>query len=365
MKPSRHSMLAGPVLPVELEREIFETTALLHRNTIPVLLRVARRVLIWIEPLLYTVLSMYEEEMAKAVQRAMRVKLPSFFRDNVRHLWLNPSLSMSDEELYDLLRLCPRLVSLACFGDFSSPVLLPILQGMSEVRRWSGSLDCLFGSRAAIDLGNPFFRTVTHMNIVGALAMDNSDLQMCGGLAAMPALTHLCQSAALWYGDFLRHVLDQCSHLQLVVNFLHTPDIEVARRIAASPPVADVRFVVYVCDNYWDDWYTGTRGGNDFWAAADAFVARKRRGEIEGMLVLFRSSRQVLQLCHSIVLFVGTLAPTFMAELNDMWDEMHFKRRLASNHANHAQITASIEAVSRYFIIRNTLGLQVASVILG
>ncbi|KAF7311851.1 hypothetical protein MIND_00195800 [Mycena indigotica] len=40
-------------LPPELEREVFETAALLHRGTIPHMLRVARRVLVWIEPYLY------------------------------------------------------------------------------------------------------------------------------------------------------------------------------------------------------------------------------------------------------------------------------------------------------------------------
>ena len=40
-------MELDPVFPVELEREIFETVALIHKDTIPTLLRVARRVLIW------------------------------------------------------------------------------------------------------------------------------------------------------------------------------------------------------------------------------------------------------------------------------------------------------------------------------
>ncbi|KAJ6598415.1 hypothetical protein DFH09DRAFT_1131724 [Mycena vulgaris] len=274
MKPSRDSMVSGPALPVELEREIFETTALMHRNTIPVASGSP------IEPLLYTVLAMDEAEMAKAVQRAMRVKPPSFFRDHVRHLLLSPSRSLSDEELHEILRLCPRIVSLCLGHMMSKPALLPILEAMSEVRRWSGSLDGLFGTgRAVIDhpLGNPFFRTVTHMDIFDAV--DNSDLD---GLAAMPALTHLCLSDDLACGDnFLRHVLDQCSHLQLLANFLHYSEDKITE-IAANPPVADLRFVVYVYHDYWAEWKTYARGGHDFWAAADAFVARKRRGEIEG-----------------------------------------------------------------------------------
>lgn len=44
---ARKSMASDPFFPVELEREIFETAALLYPATIPSLLRVARRVLVW------------------------------------------------------------------------------------------------------------------------------------------------------------------------------------------------------------------------------------------------------------------------------------------------------------------------------
>jgi hypothetical protein len=37
----------NPAFPPELEREIFETTALMYLGQMPTLLRVARRVLIW------------------------------------------------------------------------------------------------------------------------------------------------------------------------------------------------------------------------------------------------------------------------------------------------------------------------------
>jgi hypothetical protein len=54
-----------------------------------------------------------------------------------------------------------------------------------------------------------------------------------------------------------------------------------------KPPliIDDVNFVymdlgyrnVYLCDG----WLAQTRGGIDFWARADAFVEKKRRGEIQ------------------------------------------------------------------------------------
>ncbi|KAJ7131416.1 hypothetical protein C8R44DRAFT_850141 [Mycena epipterygia] len=49
------------------------------------------------------------------------------------------------------------------------------------------------------------------------------------------------------------------------------------------PSIEDVHFVSMVLkdDEYEDDWIIGTKGGMDFWARADAFVAKKRRGEIK------------------------------------------------------------------------------------
>ncbi|KAJ7088695.1 hypothetical protein C8R44DRAFT_892752 [Mycena epipterygia] len=275
-------MTLVPVFPPELEREIFETAALMHPKTIPVLLRVAHRVLIWIEPVLYRVIRIDHLPvlpMADAVRRAMEAKSASFFEESVRHLLLAPIPNWSDEDVCTLLRLCPRLVSFAISkGCFSRPPSLSILQGMHEVRNWSGSLEDLFGSHTTIDLGHPFFRTVTHMDIFEVVHDD--DIRICPGLAALPALTHLCLNGGTGAGA-VRRVLEQCMHLRVLVNMWHKSDNEGAYEIASNPPVTDVRFVVSMFSDYWKDWEVGARGGIDFWAAADMFVARKRRGEIE------------------------------------------------------------------------------------
>ncbi|KAJ7664499.1 hypothetical protein DFH06DRAFT_1324050 [Mycena polygramma] len=83
------------VFPPELEREAFETTALLYPGEIPTLLRVARCVLGWIEPLLYRVihLASNDEPTARALLHAMSTKPPSFFR-TVRHLGSTSTTTM-------------------------------------------------------------------------------------------------------------------------------------------------------------------------------------------------------------------------------------------------------------------------------
>ncbi|KAJ7100695.1 hypothetical protein B0H15DRAFT_943991 [Mycena belliarum] len=264
-------------LPTELEREIFETAALMHPPDSPSLLRVARRVHFWIEPFLYRVIRLDRLPVSEAVRQAMRAKPASFFRDSVRHLFLNPALWSADE-VHALLRLCPRLESLYTLGEFSTPALLPALQGLPHLRRWGGPLDGLFGTHAAIDLAQPFFRRITHLDLFDAA--HNGDVRLAAGLAALPALTHLCLNNTVGAG-FVRQVLADCARLRVLVHLWNPFLSGSAREIAANPPVPDARFVVGVFVNYWDDWEVGAHGGTDFWAAADAFVAQKRVGAIE------------------------------------------------------------------------------------
>ncbi|KAF7351746.1 hypothetical protein MSAN_01607800 [Mycena sanguinolenta] len=89
-----------PYLPPEHEHIIFEMAALTHRRTIPRLILVAARVKLWIEPLLYQVVTLSaraseEREslglpyfnlniLLKAIER----KSPLFFQNAVKHLFL-------------------------------------------------------------------------------------------------------------------------------------------------------------------------------------------------------------------------------------------------------------------------------------
>ncbi|KAJ7088702.1 hypothetical protein C8R44DRAFT_444000 [Mycena epipterygia] len=270
-------MTTHPILPTDLEREIFEAAAIMHPQTIPVLLRVARRVLIWIEPFLYRVtLVQTGHSMSDAVRRAMKTKPPSFFENGIRHLFLAQTLPRwSEEDVCGLLRLCPRLVSLTIISGFAYHPLLPILLGMQQLRRWNGSLKDLFGGSSAVDLSHPAFRNITHMDI-----FDVVDDIILPGLATLPALTHLCLNDDVGL-RVLQRILEQCMHLQVLVNLWYISDSEDAREIANSPPVTDVRFVVIVFSDFWTDLEIGARGGTDFWAAADVFIVRKRRGEID------------------------------------------------------------------------------------
>ncbi|KAJ6476348.1 hypothetical protein C8R45DRAFT_377533 [Mycena sanguinolenta] len=274
----------SPVFPAELEREIFETAALLDSRAIPSLLRVARRVLEWIEPLLYRVVMIgHSSRKDEAYHRALELK-PAVLAKGVQHLFVVTGFSKwPEEDTRLLLRLCaPQLLSLWSSSAFYSPEILPILLHAIRLQRWAGDLEDLFGDHSDVDLRISAFRTITHMDIFDDLT-DENEAAICAGLAALPCLTHLCLNDTRRL-DLIPRILTQCPHLQVLG--LMDPDEEIVTEIADDPPTTDVRFVVSVIEDAWQDWEIGAQGGTDFWAADDDFVARKRRGEIDASCYL-------------------------------------------------------------------------------
>jgi hypothetical protein len=73
-----------------------------------------------------------------------------------------------------------------------------------------------------------------------------------------------------------KDILRSCKKLEVLIVDPKTPGI-------ANPPSPDdVRFVYINMESrqHPDDGVTGTKGETDWWTRADAFVAKKRRGEI-------------------------------------------------------------------------------------
>ncbi|KAJ7892695.1 hypothetical protein B0H13DRAFT_2665615 [Mycena leptocephala] len=246
-----------PSLPPELEHRIFETAGLAYPGIIPTLLRVARRVHIWIEPLLYRVIWVDPHAHATktaAVRAAIHSKPADFFKAAVRHLFLDGSSEFSEEEAEILLRLCQNLVTFAATGVFSRPRQLPILAGM-HVRRLSGCLNKLFGSRDAVDFGHPLFLSITHLDVF----VDLADAAMYTRLAAIPALTHLCLNGVIAW-DIFHGLLADCSTLKLLVNVWNHQSASPAEKFADATPFVDARFVVATFMDYWADWEAGRRG---------------------------------------------------------------------------------------------------------
>ncbi|KAJ7806814.1 hypothetical protein B0H14DRAFT_3767446 [Mycena olivaceomarginata] len=210
-------MESGPAFPPELERELFETAALVHPATIPAVLRVAKRYMDWVG------LSLTSTEWA------------------IRHLATGEdTCSMKDAK--QLLQLCTGIIDIMVDYDFTSPKFLPFIAEM-RVERLAMDLEELF-EFCSINLAHPLFHSVTHLDIFGFAAIAEVLLDV----RLLPGLTHLAL------------------------------DRYIPRKNKPVPNGANSA----LDEDYWGNWLAGTRGLPDFWAQADAFVACKRNGEVEG-----------------------------------------------------------------------------------
>ncbi|KAJ7859415.1 hypothetical protein B0H13DRAFT_2670920 [Mycena leptocephala] len=258
----------NPAFPLELEREIFETAALMHPREIPNLLRVARRVLIWIEPLRYKVIRVTAEN-EDIILHAINLKPADFFHKAVRHLCLQ--WDVQENRARQVLEVCSGVVNLS-FSQ-SSSTLLPILAVM-PLQCLSTQVQRLFGG--AIDPKHPLFASITHLRpLDGSRDFDRFYEQ----IPQLPALTHLALDAEEVSKDMAQTLLRECPRLELLLLLWFSDDEYESAQI---PHVYDVRFVIALCPNdYWGHWEAGAEGLPHFWFLGDDFVARKRNKAIE------------------------------------------------------------------------------------
>ncbi|KAJ6456778.1 hypothetical protein C8R47DRAFT_186290 [Mycena vitilis] len=266
---------ALPFFPAELEREIFETAAMYHGD-IPTLLRVARRVFVWIEPLLYRVVRVWDRNSLHALSRAIESKPTDFFKKCVRHLSLELGLPMGGDAVR-ILGVCTGIVDLALDEHMASPKLLPVMATMS-LQMLSVHLDFLFGG--AIELAHPAFTYLTHLDVMD-FGDSAAETLILAQLPALHALTHLALDHDV-RPNAMQALLEQCPYLELGLSLWMASEQD-DYRSAQHPHIYDVRFVIGYCsgDYYWASWEASALGRPNLWSLGDDFVARKRRGEIE------------------------------------------------------------------------------------
>ncbi|KAJ7234937.1 hypothetical protein C8J57DRAFT_1379698 [Mycena rebaudengoi] len=276
-------LAANCLLPVELERDIFELAAFLHPECMLALVLVARRVKIWIKPMFYETISVHQKEYRRQFSRRplravaeLVISQPAALRYHTRHLCL-VSVRMSDR-VVDLLSTCGILDNLAFIKTYlGSAALLPIL-GALPLRRLSLALRQsfqLFPWPNPFDGGHSLFSQITHLGILdGQVQVD--DWRTWSGLAQIPRLTHL--SALSDMSESVSNgVLKHCKFLEVLV-FIYRDQEQFDQNLARGELTDDPRFVMLVVKDRLLDWETGARGGEDYWARASALV-RKRRSE--------------------------------------------------------------------------------------
>ncbi|KAJ7466668.1 hypothetical protein B0H11DRAFT_1733189 [Mycena galericulata] len=218
------SSLTLPILPVELEKEIFEIAAYSRPLCIPKLMLVAWRVKIWVEPLLYRIVVLlgdldclcleemegYPYEDDKIFTRIQSTPT-SVFRNSVRHLCLNLIFEPVAEFI---LSASPGVEDLwiVSYGAGNTS-LLPII-GPLPLKRLHCCLEALFIPETQIDFAHQLFSHLTHLEIF----TDNNPevTQPWSEIALIPHLTHLSFNDV----DLLSlslNILNTCKSLQVLV----------------------------------------------------------------------------------------------------------------------------------------------------
>ncbi|KAF7344677.1 hypothetical protein MVEN_01627900 [Mycena venus] len=240
--------------PIDLEREIFETTALSQPSTIADLLLVAQRVKNWVEPFLYRVIFICGSKRMDG--------LPRF----------TPRFDTRSRGGDAILGACSGVTELFLSHGVSGD-MTAVLEAMFNLRRLTVEIDPLFSGKP-IDFAHPLFRHLTHLEILDS-ARDRATSQWMG-VTSLPTITHLAFSDQAFCPIF-SDILAKWAQLQCLVFLCNDPEqIAAARRLAEDP-----RFVASGTMDVYLDWQRGVRGGQDYWSRANAFIARKRAGKVE------------------------------------------------------------------------------------
>ncbi|KAJ7167919.1 hypothetical protein C8R46DRAFT_1094516 [Mycena filopes] len=260
-----------PTFPPELEREIFEWTAVRDPRSIPTLILVAHRVKIWVEPLLYRVIFLSRfptldpavAVSAEVLCRTIRQKPADFLRKSVHHLYIEHSLAERDS----VLAACTGTRDL--FLGFNVTPDLSRLSAMSDLRRLTAEFDLLFPG-CPVDFSHPAFRNLTHLEILDR-ASERDARTWARVPQCIPNLTHLA------FNDFgfcpIFGPLVRVSRTLECLVFLCADEAEIA---AAHAIVGDPRFVATGEVDFSLDWQRGARGGQDYWARAMESIAKLR-----------------------------------------------------------------------------------------
>ncbi|KAJ7779069.1 hypothetical protein B0H16DRAFT_1448598 [Mycena metata] len=261
--------LDHPFLPPELEREIFETTALVSPSSICDLLRVAQRVFEWAETMV---------AFLRAIQKMPKSLVASFCHVSVQNLFIHRSWGI-DSEIRSIVSACSGVTNFVMMS--SDPSIVPLLTN-KRLQRFSISLAQLFDNGTLFpNLRHPVFAHTTHLTLFD-YTHNEPDWSV---FAMLPALTHLCLQSFV-HRNQLVGVLTGFPQLQVLVNMhIDTEPEWGLADINARLLIDDPRFVLFAFDRsphtYARDFEAGLDGRGDFWAHASAFVAKKRREEIK------------------------------------------------------------------------------------
>ncbi|KAJ7757569.1 hypothetical protein B0H16DRAFT_1823917 [Mycena metata] len=246
---------ADPVLPVELERLIFELAAWQDPETIFALILVAKRVCMWIEPELYHIVL-----FRKRLLPMLESKPAEFLRQHIHHLAIPAGIEYAD--VVRILSTCTDVHNLAIWNNTATrPELLPLLCKLTNLQRLSTTLFALCGGfDARLRIPPPEelpFANLTHLDIFGLFPE-----QLWPVFKMLPRLTHLSLSTNTQPPALINAALNACPLLQvLAVVWVGMSVLPDESKISADP-----RFCIVQCSHHEFDWKLGAWGGATFGA---------------------------------------------------------------------------------------------------
>ncbi|KAJ7131728.1 hypothetical protein C8R43DRAFT_1024409 [Mycena crocata] len=193
VKASPDVITGDPILPPELEREIFELAAAMdappdywtHQHVgdiVLVLPQVCRRVQAWIEPLIYERISLlYNFNGRDPVPRFLETvdaRPANFFATHVKYLYFDSRVPLPAAQ--HILSVCTGIVTFGCHHPYTAlaPLLAPLPLKRLLVSEFT------FPSTAGDT--PPWAASLTHLGLSVALPPDPSAL-----FVHLPVLTHL------------------------------------------------------------------------------------------------------------------------------------------------------------------------------
>ncbi|KAF7369485.1 hypothetical protein MVEN_00278200 [Mycena venus] len=270
---------SSPMLPPELEREIFERCALSWPTSVPKLMLVTKCVKEWVEPLLYRIIALAQYGPVTGIpcftddviSTAIRQKPPTFFHGAVRHLMLITH-DASDVDYETVLSVCGGLEDLWFLNlDNVEDAWIPLIECLPLRRLCAPSGLCSMLSPAS-----GVFSRLTHLYLRDQI--QDAELSVAA-LIALPTLSHLALDDHTFVHQ-CHKILELPRPISVLIFMRYYPadweGQEVVARLAQ-----DMRFVLMNLRNFAKDWQLGAQFGNDYWSAAETFIAKRRSREID------------------------------------------------------------------------------------
>ncbi|KAJ6563999.1 hypothetical protein B0H19DRAFT_74829 [Mycena capillaripes] len=273
---------AGPRLPPELERIIFEIVALSRATTIPKLMLIAWRVKDWLEPLLYRTVVIGDSSQLNINHRrtvglpdfreARLLQIietkPSFLQHAVKHLFIGVYAEGSAVDR--IVVACPHITHL--FAPFDPSDHIRALSTLRDVQYLTAHVALILTESGAL---HSSFQKVTHLELFLFADSGVSCDGLCGCLELMPNLTHIAFNLPLQ--KIISHTALQANVQLQCIIFLRAKTA-----MEEGPLLSDSRFLCFEQKMDWClDWLRGARTGDDYWVLADEFLAARRAKKVD------------------------------------------------------------------------------------